>query len=117
MVVQVVSEQLDVRDRRRGGLRGEVAGEQDWWKGGEKKREERTTLVWRYGALTRYEVMSVLTKGDVSDVLGSLESGQMSDLERRFPVRVHHLWRVLDPRQSSSIHELLQNRTAAADKM
>ena len=37
VVVQVVSEQLDVRDRRRGGLRGEVAGEQDWWKGGEKK--------------------------------------------------------------------------------
>ena len=62
-------------------------------------------------------MISLLTKGDVSDVLGPLETGQVSDLELRFSVRVHHLRRVLDPRQSSSIHELLQNQTAAADKM
>lgn len=52
--------------------------------------------------------MSVLTKGDVSDVLGPLESGQVSDLERRFSVRVHHLRRVLDPRQPTSVDKLLQ---------
>ena len=65
MVVEVVAEELDMRDRRiRDERVREVAGEED--------------------------------EGDVADVLGVVETGEVPDFERGCAGRVEHLWCALD---------------------
>lgn len=48
-----------------------------------------------------------LTKGHVAHVLSPAQARYTSNLQRRFPIRVENLWRILDTGLSPGIYELL----------